>query len=293
MFEIGKKIKEIVFVYGDLMSTDEKLRFQHYSIFSIVGIPVMMLFGWLHLMKGNYLLFSFILLVAMGLSVGWFLLRRIIHGKIVCRINTMLFGLLLVYALVAGGEGGSKSLWLFVFPLVSFFLLGIKEGIIWSSALLLIVGILFINPFGSFTVYPYSNGFKMRFVIIYFSVGVFANCFEYFRHYYRQALENKNKLLQQEIFERKLVQKERENLIAQLHKALTDVKTLSGFLPICSSCKKIRDDDGYWNQIEKYIQEHSDAEFSHGLCPDCVTELYSDFLGEEFCEKMSDKSDHK
>ncbi|NJD55244.1 MAG: hypothetical protein FIA94_02425 [Nitrospirae bacterium] len=64
---------------------------------------------------------------------------------------------------------------------------------------------------------------------------------------------------------------------AELRQALSEVKTLSGFLPICASCKKIRDDKGYWNQIEAYIGERSDAEFSHGICPECAKRLYPDF----------------
>lgn len=67
--------------------------------------------------------------------------------------------------------------------------------------------------------------------------------------------------------QRNKIQQERE-------KALLDLKILSGFLPICASCKKIRDDDGYWNQIETYIRDHSEAEFSHGICPDCAKKLY-------------------
>ena len=70
---------------------------------------------------------------------------------------------------------------------------------------------------------------------------------------------------------------ERETLIVDLQKALTKVKQLSGMLPICSSCKKIRDDKGYWNQLESYIRDRSEAEFSHGICPDCVQRLYPDF----------------
>ena len=58
--------------------------------------------------------------------------------------------------------------------------------------------------------------------------------------------------------------------------ALKEIKTLSGLLPICASCKKIRDDEGYWRQIESYIGEHSNAEFSHGICPDCAKKLYPD-----------------
>ncbi len=67
---------------------------------------------------------------------------------------------------------------------------------------------------------------------------------------------------------------EKEKLITELTEALGKVKKLSGLLPICASCKKIRDDQGYWNQIENYIREHSDAEFSHSLCPECVENMY-------------------
>ena len=67
---------------------------------------------------------------------------------------------------------------------------------------------------------------------------------------------------------------EQEHLLAELQEALAKIKTLSGLLPICSSCKKIRDDKGYWNTLEKYITEHSDAMFSHGMCPDCMKRDY-------------------
>ncbi|HQI81622.1 MAG TPA: PAS domain S-box protein, partial [Deltaproteobacteria bacterium] len=68
--------------------------------------------------------------------------------------------------------------------------------------------------------------------------------------------------------------RERERLISDLQQALADVRTLSGMLPICACCKKIRDDTGYWNQIESYITEHSTAVFSHSICPECHKRLY-------------------
>jgi CheY-like chemotaxis protein len=71
--------------------------------------------------------------------------------------------------------------------------------------------------------------------------------------------------------------KERENLIAQLEEALLQVKRLSGLLPICASCKKIRDNEGRWRQIEEYITTHSEAGFSHGICPQCAKVLYPDY----------------
>ena len=72
-------------------------------------------------------------------------------------------------------------------------------------------------------------------------------------------------------------EREREKLVSELKYALAKIKTLSGLLPICASCKKIRDDKGYWNQIEGYISEHSKAEFSHSICPDCAKTLYPEF----------------
>ena len=74
-----------------------------------------------------------------------------------------------------------------------------------------------------------------------------------------------------------VAERERDRLIVDLKEALSKVKLLSGLLPICSNCKKIRDDQGYWNQIEKYIGEHSNAQFSHGICPECAKKLYPDF----------------
>lgn len=77
-----------------------------------------------------------------------------------------------------------------------------------------------------------------------------------------------------DITERKCVELEHKHLILELKNALSDVKTLSGLLPICSNCKGIRDDKGYWNRIETYIKEHSDADFTHSICPDCIRKLY-------------------
>ena len=81
-----------------------------------------------------------------------------------------------------------------------------------------------------------------------------------------------------DISRQKKEEKEREKIIDRLQEALSKVKLLSGIIPICASCKKIRDDKGYWNQVESYIREHSNAEFSHGICPDCAHELYPELF---------------
>ncbi|MCB9075976.1 MAG: response regulator [Anaerolineaceae bacterium] len=66
----------------------------------------------------------------------------------------------------------------------------------------------------------------------------------------------------------------------ELQAALDQIKTLKGLLPICAQCKKIRDDEGYWHEVEVYIREHSNADFSHGICPSCLRTLYPDFYSE-------------
>jgi PAS domain S-box-containing protein len=76
--------------------------------------------------------------------------------------------------------------------------------------------------------------------------------------------------ISKEITERKRVEVEREQLIKELQAALAKVRTLSGLLPICAHCKKVRDDEGYWTRIESYISAHTQAEFSHGICPECA-----------------------
>lgn len=77
-----------------------------------------------------------------------------------------------------------------------------------------------------------------------------------------------------DITRRKEVEADREKLVSKLQDALNKIKTLKGIIPICAACKKIRDDKGYWNQIESYIKEHSEADFSHGICPECAEKLY-------------------
>jgi PAS domain S-box-containing protein len=84
-----------------------------------------------------------------------------------------------------------------------------------------------------------------------------------------------------DISDRIRTEKEKENLIAKLQETLSQVKQLSGLLPICAACKNIRDDKGYWNKIEAYIKAHSEAEFSHGICPDCARKLYPDLVEDD------------
>ncbi|MBF0475226.1 MAG: PAS domain-containing protein [Deltaproteobacteria bacterium] len=80
-----------------------------------------------------------------------------------------------------------------------------------------------------------------------------------------------------DISRRKRAEAEKEKVVQELQQALAEVRTLRGFIPICAHCKKIRDDEGYWKRIELYVEERTEAQFSHSICADCLSELYPDY----------------
>ena len=95
-------------------------------------------------------------------------------------------------------------------------------------------------------------------------------------------IENKNIELEQKVVERT---KTLHDTNKQLSTAMSEIKTLSGCLPICSSCKKIRNNDGTWEQVELYVKKNSTADFTHGICPECSDKLYADYFNSSEQEK--------
>jgi PAS domain-containing protein len=92
------------------------------------------------------------------------------------------------------------------------------------------------------------------------------------------ANEARTCIIIRDVTERKAAEAERERLIAEMQHALASVKCLSGLLPICAACRKIRDKQGFWHDLENYIRQHSEADFTHGICPDCRRRLYPETL---------------
>lgn len=130
-------------------------------------------------------------------------------------------------------------------------------------------------------------GFRFQYELFLFSLfGLLLTWFTFFGGFVsnirrrlqaqKGEIQKANQEIKAEVEERKRAQVENDGLIVELKEALSKVNKLSGLLPICSHCKKIRDDNGYWNQIESYIRDHSDAEFSHSICQECAKEHYPD-----------------
>ncbi len=111
----------------------------------------------------------------------------------------------------------------------------------------------------------------LKFYIV-FILGIMSVFTLYMVHTIYQIIKRLNREIDSRIQSEKILQQEKD----KLKKAIEKVKILSGLLPICAACKKIRDDKGYWNQIESYIKTHSEARFTHGICPECAKKLYPD-----------------
>jgi len=181
------------------VSGQDKTRLLHYSGFMACAIPAMVVFGVISLIQANYVLSILILVSAITLIIGWVLLLRMQKkGQVIYRINTLFFFALVFYMVYMGGEEGSKSLWIFTSPLIVLFLLGLKEGIIWCSFVLVFLISIFALPPGLDQIYPYPLQFKLRFLIIYIMISFLTCWFEYFRSYYQKDLEIKNEALNEE-----------------------------------------------------------------------------------------------
>lgn len=183
----------------------------------------------------------FELAVSLFLIITTYLFIKKITIFIPIALSMASFYIMAVYLFISGGASGTGIFWLFVIPVIFFFFLGIRYG----SALFLIqyisVIILFIaSKAGYLTIY-YDDKTVLFFLIVSIAESVIL-----FIH---------------------------EKILSNY---LSQIRTMRGLIPICANCKNIRDDKGYWKQVEVYIQEHSEADFTHSICPDCAKKLYPD-----------------
>ena len=179
--------------------------------------------------------------VAVFLIITTYLFIKKIAIVIPVAFSMASFYIMAVYLFISGGASGTGIFWLFVIPVIFFFFLGIKYG----TALFLfqyisIIILFFLSKAGYIEIY-YNDKTVLFFLIVSIAESIIV-----FVH---------------------------ERILDNYH---SQIKTMSGLLPICANCKKIRDDSGYWKQVEVYIQEHSEADFTHSICPDCVKKLYPD-----------------
>jgi len=245
--KLAKSFQDKFVMAGQSADETRKRTFLAFCI--AICTPVLFLFALEDLFFGRIFEGLVVILVVAVFSGVLFSLKRVKHMTWLYRLSGILIFLMMCYELVIGAGGGYAFLWFYFFPLAAFYLVGTKEGVFWVFGSLLISGFLFSMSFR----YAYSFDNSIRFLITYSIVSILSYGLEYSRNWYYRELQQEKKMLEE---------------------ALDEVKTLQSLLPICSICKSIRDDKGYWKQIEAYMYEHVGTQFSHSVCPVCMQEYY-------------------
>ncbi len=236
-------------------SVDDRRKRSYVAFSLVLLIPVAVTFGVDDLRQGNRVEGAVVLAVAVFLAGVLVALTRVRDLLPLLRLGLCLTLLLQSYELRIGGGGGLAFLWFYFIPVVVLAFFGEREGTAWALAILAAAALAFLVPGG----HAYESENVWRFLITYALVFIFS-----------YGLESSRRRLHSRLVAEK----------ASLEEALAEVKTLRGLLPICTRCKKVRDDQGYWQQIEPFVDRRSEARFSHGLCPKCVTRLYPGLLDE-------------
>lgn len=169
------------------MSAEEKNRLRHFAVFVVIGVATMVGYGAYNFLAGNLLLGSLVFLSGSGLLFGWLLMCYLPMGQVVYRLNGLLYAGLLLYMLMLGGDG-SRSLWMFTFPLIVFFLTGKREGLFWSLGLFFSAMALLLLPLPGLEKHGYSTGFIIRFATVYIIISIISFWFEFSRDHYRREL---------------------------------------------------------------------------------------------------------
>ena len=185
-----------------LADLDAESRFLQYTVICCAGLATMIGFGLYNLLQGQYLLFFAIATSALGLLIGWILLYRGKPGTMIYRGNVLLFYALLLYLTFLGGEDHSKILWVYIAPLITFFLLGRREGLVWVGFMWLYLFVYFFNPLQLPGGHVYSVVYAVRLLVSFTVISVITYFYENFRFRYRVDLEEKNRLLSAQVEER-------------------------------------------------------------------------------------------
>lgn len=240
-----------------LKLSEEQLRKRVYFILVLLLLtPLSLLYGITYHVRGELGLVTVLCYLSALNGIVCLMLLRYIHDiQVAVRVG-MAYALLFISILLAVGAGdGSTFCWFYFFPATVYYVYGMREGSYW-----VVVSCLVAIAFGYLNLgtYSYAPGVGLRFVFSYIQISLLTCGMEYSRqHYYDRLIAEKRNV---------------EN-------ALQEVSTLQSLLPICGSCKKVRDDTGYWHQVETYMRDHAGMEFSHGICPNCrqkmIDELYA------------------
>ena len=240
----------------DIKESDTQRRRQVFYAISGAGLLVVIGFALFHYIDNQQAPLRAQLSIGTLLAGALLAMRFGISDTTVYRI--VLWGVALAECYIAT-LGSSLLYYHLVMPVIFFFLLGRRDGIVLTCVFLLSLVTIMVTPWLSSGA-AYETGDTVRFLVASLFAGLIAWSYENTRERFHEVLADKNRQLESEM--------------ELLNQALSEINTLSGLIPICASCKSIRDDSGFWHRVETYVSERSNASFSHGICPDCTDALY-------------------
>ncbi len=274
----SKKIIWYLFSGGlkDKNNIEELRRVFMFNILVFLGGFFIFVLGLLSYFQGSYRV-----VVADSITLGillfLFFYHKKTHNYVFCSTFAVaLTGVFFAYLSGTGGVGGASHVWIFTYPLISIFLLGNQRGAFFSLVLFSFVGIVFFAGNEIPYLESYDFNIAIRALSAYFLIFLFAAVMEELRDSIQKNLNKSKVEMEKSVTELEKAQAVKENLIHELKELMNEVSTLQGILPMCSCCKKIRNDEGFWDRVENFITDHTEAQFSHGICPDCIKELYSE-----------------
>lgn len=178
---------------------EDKSRLRHFAVFVVWGVATMLPFAAYNFFIGNLLIGALIFFTGSCLVFGWVVMCYLPVGQLVYRSNAVIFAALLLYLLVLGGESDGKSLWIFTFPLVVFFLTGKKEGLAWSLGFLAVALLILYFPLTGVRSHAYRPSFIIRLVTVYLFITSVTFWFEFYRDHFRRELSEEQRQRRQRI----------------------------------------------------------------------------------------------
>jgi len=247
---------------GDLksrLSVDEYHRRFYVFVALLIGVPILLFYAiWgFYQFDNPWLAVPDFTMAVVGIVFALFL-RRLKNASPLYRFAAATLSSLMIFNVTRGFYEGGDLLWLYIFPIIMFSIFGTREGLFWVIPVIFICSLLIVFS-EELRLAPLPPDVRFQFIISVVLTSVLAYLLESVRaNFYRQLMVQK----------------------AELEQALESIETLSGLVPICSTCKKIRNDKGYWQKLETYLTEHTKARFSHGICLDCLRTAEPDLYRE-------------
>ncbi len=244
----------------------------------LVSLASALLFGFLAWRRGDT--FPALMNLSFSSTLALLAIDHRLHGDLRRTVTgSVAAGGLLFWTLIFHGSVlQSGFVWMILYPIVSLFALGLRRGLVATGIGLAGAVAIFGLSHRIDAIPAYPLELVLRFVAVYLLVACLTFIMESTRQHFTARLEEARAQQERQAAELEAHNAERAGLIARLEGNLREVRALRGLLPLCPGCRKVRDDEGYWSELDQYLRAAAGTELTHGVCPDCARALYAEFM---------------